>query len=251
MDRQFKSKPFYYRLTGEYALFTDPVTKGGGEKFTYPIPTYQAIKGITEGIYWKPTLLFFIDELKVMNPIQTETMGMRPIITTGNGGNDLSYYTYLTKVEYLVKFHFEWNLNRPDLKNDRQEIKHQQILLRSLDRGGRRDVFIGTRECIGAVERISATDYQDAVPYYHDKSINFGIMFHSFSYPGESYDESSAGKLVSNFSAIQMHEGVITFGRPEECVIRQELRDYSIKNFTLDGITSVDEEYEKCKMEEV
>lgn len=54
-------------------------------------------------------------------------------------------------------------------------------------------------------------------------------MFHSFSYPGESYDEPTAGKLISNFSAIQMREGVITFVRPEECVIRQELRDYSIK----------------------
>ena len=251
MDRQFKSKPFYYRLKGEYALFTDPVTKGGGEKFTYPIPTYQAIKGITEGIYWKPTLHFFIFVMKVINTVQTETMGMRPIITTGDGGNDLSYYTYLTKVEYLVKFHFEWNLNRPDLMNDRQEIKHQQILLRSLDKGGRRDVFIGTRECIGAVERISATDYQEAKTCYDDKTINFGIMFHSFSYPGESYDEPTAGKLISNFSAIQMREGVITFVRPEECVIRQELRDYSIKKFTFDGITSVDDEYEKIEMREV
>lgn len=55
----------------------------------------------------------------------------------------------------MVKFHFEWNLNRPDLMNDRQEIKHQQILLRSLDKGGRRDVFIGTRECIGAVRELA------------------------------------------------------------------------------------------------
>lgn len=245
MDRQFKSKPFYYRLTGEYALFTDPVTKGGGEKFTYPVPTYQAIKGITEAIYWKPSLHFYIDEVKVMNPIETETMGMRPIITTGNGGNDLSYYTYLRNVEYLVKFHFKWNMNRPDLKNDRKEIKHQQILLRSLDRGGRRDVFIGTRECIGAIERIRENEYNDAKPYYDDKNLNFGIMFHSFSYPGESYDESSSGKLISNFSPIQMREGVVKFVAPEECAIRQELRNYSVKNFTTDGITSVDVEYDK------
>ena len=58
MERKFKSKPFYYRVKGEYALFTDPVTKGGGEKFTYQIPTYQALKGITEAIYWKPTLIY-------------------------------------------------------------------------------------------------------------------------------------------------------------------------------------------------
>ena len=47
MGEGFKSDPFYYRLYGDYALFTDPVTKGGGEKYTYQVPTYQAIKGIT------------------------------------------------------------------------------------------------------------------------------------------------------------------------------------------------------------
>ena len=31
MNIHFESKPFYYRLFGDYALFTDPVTKGGGE----------------------------------------------------------------------------------------------------------------------------------------------------------------------------------------------------------------------------
>lgn len=37
-----------YKVYGRYALFTDPLTKTGGEKFTYQIPTYQALKGITE-----------------------------------------------------------------------------------------------------------------------------------------------------------------------------------------------------------
>ncbi|MFU0827104.1 MAG: hypothetical protein ACFWTJ_06125 [Lachnoclostridium sp.] len=61
---EFKSKPFYYRLYGDYALFTDPVTKGGGEKYTYQVPTYQALKGITEQLYWKPTLVYYIDSVK-------------------------------------------------------------------------------------------------------------------------------------------------------------------------------------------
>ena len=32
-----------------------------------------------------------------------------------------SYYTYLCDVEYEVRAHFEWNLNRPDLEVDRNE----------------------------------------------------------------------------------------------------------------------------------
>lgn len=36
------------RLWGRYALFSDPVTRVGGEKHSYPVPTYQAVKE-----FWK------------------------------------------------------------------------------------------------------------------------------------------------------------------------------------------------------
>ncbi|MEC2691212.1 CRISPR-associated protein Cas5, partial [Bacillus cereus] len=42
-----------FEVFGDYALFTDPLMKMGGEKLTYQVPTYQAIKGIVESIYWK------------------------------------------------------------------------------------------------------------------------------------------------------------------------------------------------------
>ena len=35
-----------FRVWGRPALFTDPVTKIGGEKFSYQVPTYEALKGI-------------------------------------------------------------------------------------------------------------------------------------------------------------------------------------------------------------
>ncbi len=44
---------------------------------------------------------------KIMNPIQTETKGIRPIAY--NGGNELAYYTYLKDVKYQVRAHFEPN----------------------------------------------------------------------------------------------------------------------------------------------
>ena len=51
------------------ALFTDPITRMGGEKSSYAVPTYQALKGIVESIYWKPTILWYIDEMRVLNLI--------------------------------------------------------------------------------------------------------------------------------------------------------------------------------------
>ena len=99
---------------GRYALFSDPITRVGGEKFSYPVPTYQAVKGILESVYWKPSFLWVPDAIRVMNPIETESKGIRPI-RYNNGTNDLSIYTYLVNVSYQIQAHFEWNPHRPDL----------------------------------------------------------------------------------------------------------------------------------------
>lgn len=114
------------RVWGRYALFSDPITRVGGEKFSYPVPTYQAVKGILESVYWKPTFLWVPDAIRILNPIETESKGIRPV-RYNDGKNDLSIYTYLKNVAYQVKAHFEWNLSRPDLAEDRIEHKHYQI----------------------------------------------------------------------------------------------------------------------------
>ena len=64
-----------FEVRGDYALFSDPITRVGGEKFSYQIPTYEALKGIVQSIYWKPTLIWVVDAVRVMNPIQTEAKG--------------------------------------------------------------------------------------------------------------------------------------------------------------------------------
>lgn len=248
MQEQFRSDPFYYKVYGDYAMFTDPVTKAGGEKYTYQVPTCQALKGITEQIYWKPTLHYFIDAVKVVKKIQTETKGIRTPLK--NGSNDLNYYTYLRDVEYLVKFHFEWNTNRTELEMDRNPTKHEQILLRSISRGGRRDIFLGTRECVGYIERIRADEFESSSTAYDGERISFGIMFHSFAYPDEAI-MSEQNNLISHFTDIIMANGRIDFIRPEECQIHHKLRNYSIKSYTNEDVKSVEEEFKSIPEEGV
>jgi len=124
-----------FKVYGRFALFTDPLTKIGGEKYSYQLPTYQAIKGILESIYWKPTIVWTIDKIRVMKPIQTESKGIKPI--KYGGGNDLAYYTYLRDVEYQVQARFSWNYARSDLAHDRNENKHYFMAKRMIERGGR------------------------------------------------------------------------------------------------------------------
>lgn len=195
---------------GKYALFSDPITRVGGEKFSYQVPTYQALKGILESVYWKPTLIWYIDEVRVMNKIQTQSKGMRPI-KYASSGNDLAYYTYLKDVRYQVRAHFDWNKNRHELADDRNENKHHNIAKRMIERGGRRDIFLGTRECQGYVK---PCDFGKAVGFYDDYGeINFGLMVHGFDYPDETGKDEMSVRL---WKSVVMKNGRIVFPLPFE-----------------------------------
>ena len=176
-----------FQVTGDYALFSDPIMRLGGEKCSYQIPTYEALKGILSSVYWKPTLIWRILEARVMNPIQTEVKGVRPI--KYGGGNDLAYYTYLKNCRYQVRACFDWNDNRPELAQDRNENKHHQIALRMIEKGGRRDIFLGTRECQGYVEPCVFGSGKGA--YDNLPDLSFGLMYHGITYPDEAYSQQT------------------------------------------------------------
>lgn len=220
-----------FKVYGDYALFTDPLTKLGGEKMSYQIPTYQAIKGIVESIYWKPTIVMVVDAIRIMKPIKMESKGMRPI--EYSGGNSLAHYTYLRDVCYHVRAHFEFNPHRPDLAFDRNEGKHYAILKRSLEAGGRRDIFLGARECQAYVEPI---EFDQGEGFYDVVDLHFGTMVHGFNYP----DETGVNELAVRLWHPVMKNGVIAFTRPEDCSLVQPIKKMHAKLFTEGSIESVE-----------
>lgn len=218
---------------GDYALFTDPLTKLGGEKLSYQVPTYQSIKGICESIYWKPTLIMIVDAIRVMKPIRMESKGIRPI--DYSGGNTLANYTYLRDVEYQVRAHFEFNMHRPELEFDRNEHKHHNILKRSVQAGGRRDIFLGTRECQGYVEPCEFGQGKSFYDEYGD--IHLGNMVHGINYP----DETGRDHMEVRLWQPVMKDGIITFPRPEECTQVRHLTEMKPKQFDTANVQSVDQ----------
>jgi CRISPR-associated protein Cas5d len=226
-----------FKVWGRYALFTDPLTKIGGEKFSYHVPTYEALKGICKSIYWKPTFVWVVDQVRVMKRIRTQTKGTKPL---NYGGiypskrdpekkqepiNTLAIYTFLADVEYQVQAHFEWNDHQPDLKPDQIEGKHFEIAQRSLDRGGRQDIFLGTRDCQGYVEPCAFGSGDGE--YDGAGELAFGLMFHGFGYP----EETGELKLETRFCRPTMIDGVIRFDRPEDCKIKKFVREMTKKSF--------------------
>ncbi|WP_248929975.1 type I-C CRISPR-associated protein Cas5c [Paenibacillus hamazuiensis] len=218
---------------GDYALFTDPLTKLGGEKLSYQVPTYQALKGIVESIYWKPTLIFYIDAVRVMNPIRMESKGIRPM--DYGGGNTLANYTYLRDVRYQVRAYFEFNMNRPDMAYDRNEFKHHNILKRSLKAGGRRDIFLGARECQAYVEPCVFGEGDGFYNNYGD--IHLGSMIHGINYP----DETGRNQLEVRLWNPVMKNGIIQFIRPEQCTQVRLITDMVPKHFDRTNVITSDE----------
>lgn len=217
-----------FEVYGDYALFSDPIMRVGGEKCTYQVPTYEALKGILSSVYWKPTIVWIIDKVRVMNPIQTEVKGIRPIKYTG--GNDLSFYTYLKNCRYQVMAHFEWNENRPELIGDRNENKHHCIAKRMIEKGGRRDIFLGTRECQGYV--VPCKFGEGEGHYDNIQELAFGLMYHGITYADEAFSEETKNCMTARFWYPKMQNGVINFLRPEKCPLYKKLRPMEMKIFS-------------------
>lgn len=217
-----------FEVYGDYALFSDPIMRVGGEKCTYQVPTYEALKGILSSVYWKPTIVWIVDKVRVINPIQTEVKGIRPIKYTG--GNDLSFYTYLKNCRYQVMAHFEWNENRPELAGDRNENKHHNIAKRMIEKGGRRDIFLGTRECQGYV--VPCKFGEGEGHYDNIQELAFGLMYHGITYADEAFSEETKNCMTARFWYPKMQNGVINFLRPEKCPLYKKLRPMEMKIFS-------------------
>jgi CRISPR-associated protein Cas5d len=224
-----------FEVTGDYALFSDPITRVGGEKCSYPVPTYEALKGIISSVYWKPTFIWIIDKVRIMNPIQMEVKGIRNLVYSAKKKSeqaDLSYYTYLKNCCYQVQAHFEWNDNRPELTKDRNENKHHNRAKRGIERGGRRDVFLGTRECQAYVAPCAFGEGEGA--YDSTPMLNFGIMVHGITYPDEVTGSLPPGEMTVRLWQPVMEKGVIEFIRPEECTMLKSIGKRAVLEFSED-----------------
>lgn len=204
-----------FEISGDHAMFAIPEIRVSGEKCSYQIPTYEAIKGILNNIYWKPTLKWYIDEVRVMNRIRTESIGMCP--RTWNGSGEMANYTYLKNVRYQVRAHFEWNENFDQFKQDRDWHKHLAVATRAINTSGsgRFNIFLGTSECPCYVKPCKFGEGEGA--YDNDSVMSFGVMYHGRTYPNEGYSEETRSHNTTNLWNAIMDHGIIKFPRPEDC----------------------------------
>ncbi len=97
-----------------------------------------------------------------------------------------------------------------------------------IERGGRRDIFLGTRECQGYVKPCVFGEGKGA--YDDIEELSFGMMYHGITYADEAYSEETKGKLSVRLWQAVMKKGIIAFPPPWECIysIRREM---NVKSF--------------------
>lgn len=219
-----------FEIFGDSALFSEPILRLGGQKMSYQVPTYEAIKGALKHVYWKPSITWVIDEVRVMNEILIESKGIRTREYLKSGCK-IAFYSYLKNVRYQVRAHFIFNTNRPEFSHDWNAEKHYAIAQRSIKKGGRKAVFLGASECSAYVVPCV---FGEGEGYYDNSGeVDFGVMYHGLDYADEAYADvvpETAGHLCRRFSNVVMKNGVITFAAPEEC-IHEVIKEASVKEF--------------------
>ena len=166
-----------------------------------------------------------------MNPIMMESVGIK-LPRYNDSSSDLSYYTYLVNVKYQILAHMEWNINRPEYNNDRDQGKHFTIFKDSVAKGGRYPIFLGKSECKADV---SMTHFGNGEGFYdHAGKYYLGFMYHGLTYADEAYNDVTKDSLSLRFSNLEMVDGVIKYPRPEACVTRKIRKD-EIKRWVEEG----------------
>lgn len=221
-----QSPPVVFLVRAEKALFTRHDLRV--ERFTYPVPTFGALAGVLRSIYakpafyWVPRRAFIVNPIRYQNIMVNEVKGGSitrcPFVSSERRMQKMQ--TYLYDVRYVVEAHFEWSGKQPE---DENLGKHIDVFCRSLKAGGRRDVFLGTRECSAIVEPINrksaVIDAELQFDAYRDimrsngncLSLNVGFIFHSWH-----WGAGLNGSDVPLFFDAKVDKGELMYPHPSD-----------------------------------
>jgi CRISPR-associated protein Cas5d len=210
-----------FRCSGPLAIFTRPEFKS--ERFSYPVPTPSALRGIVESVLWKPAIAWRIHRIHVLNPIQfmsfrrneVKNKAVAPTAKViSDGGAAPQFFAdedraqrntvALTHVDYLVETRFSLT----DRAGDGDTVaKFLAMFERRLEKGQVfQQPYFGCRECAADVR--PADGGEKAIPETKD----IGLMLWDIAF-------NSTKKTTENrpiFYWARMAEGVIDVPGSEE-----------------------------------
>jgi CRISPR-associated protein Cas5d len=154
------------RCSGPLAIFTRPELKT--ERFSYPVPTPSALRGILEAVLWKPAICWRVQRILVLkeikftsfrrNEVNSKAVAPKASVVT-DGGEAPRFYAdedraqrntvALAQVDYLVEARFHLTPRAEDGDN---VAKFVEMFERRLEKGQVfQQPYFGCRECAADV----------------------------------------------------------------------------------------------------
>ncbi len=219
-----RSPTLKLRARGPLACFTRPELKV--ERFSYPVMTPSAARGLIEAILWKPAITWRIERIKVLKEIKFTSFRRNEVNSKAakparalieNGGQPPAFYAdedraqrntvALSDVDYVVDAHFQMtdkagfedNLNKFVSMFNRRVSKGQHF----------HQPYFGCREFAAAV--MPADDHPPPVEEHKD----LGLMLWDIDFGGE--------KNVPIFFPAKLQGGIMEVPQSkEELFVRLE-----------------------------
>lgn len=213
---------FKLKVWGSYACFTRPEMKV--ERVSYDVITPSAARGILEAIYWKPSIIWKIDKIHVLNEIKFENLRRNevgnkiskrsieksmkngtPIFQVANEDRQQRASLILKDVAYIIEAHFE--MTDKEGERDSKE-KHYCIAKKRMEKGQcYHRPYLGCREFPAQFELI-----ENEIPkgFYSDKTMDLGWML---------YDIDFKDNMRAIFYRAKMENGIINV--PDESEVKR------------------------------
>lgn len=159
-----RSSSLSLRVAGPFACFTNPALKV--ERFSYDVMTPSAARGVLEAVCWKPAIVWRIDRIKVLKPIDRIAIRRNEVnsristdgaISWMEGGSSPPDYfaeedraqrnmVALRDVDYVIEAHFEMTAKATEQDNVR---KFEEMFLRRVNKGQCFQApYLGCRELV-------------------------------------------------------------------------------------------------------
>ena len=194
------------RFRAPLACFTRPEFKT--ERVSYPVMTPSAARGALEAILWKPAIVWRIERIKVLAPIEFMSLKrneVNSVVPTDGirgamrGGRLRDFFAEedrtqrntvaLRDVDYVVEAHFEMTSKAGPGDND---VKFREMFERRVEKGQAfNQPYLGCREF--SAEFLSTVGAPEAI----QDSRDLGLMLHDLEFGETIRPRFFAAKLLA------------------------------------------------------
>ncbi len=178
------SKQFCVEIKGSLAMFGTPMSKQSCEMISYSMPTYSALVGIMNHIYYCRGMKWVVDACRVMNEIKYETRNYQIApysIYSSLINKRMFVYSYLSDVRYQILAHYENDMSSLPKKGAKVAFVHDQEISRAIEMGGQRIVKLGKKS--SGIATVKRTEWGSGEGYYDGLGCSEKIpMFYEFKF---------------------------------------------------------------------